>query len=146
MQGRTYRYLETEPLYPFGYGLSYTTFEYSDFTVAQQADGLHLSVTVKNSGDRSGNEIVQLYQRQPQALFPVPNFQLCGFKRIALQAGESRQLRFDLPLSAFDLIDQDGNAVRVPGVAQLFVGGQQPDPRSAQLTGQVVLMQEVELS
>jgi beta-glucosidase len=146
MRGRTYRYLETEPMYPFGYGLSYTAFDYADFTVQEQAEGLQLAVTVTNSGARAGDEIVQIYHRHTQTPFPVPNFQLCAFKRVALEAGESQQVIFQLPPSTLEWIDEAGQAVRVPGVVRFFAGGQQPDARSAQLTGKLVLMQEQLLS
>ncbi|MEW9571806.1 glycoside hydrolase family 3 C-terminal domain-containing protein [Rhodanobacter sp. Si-c] len=100
MQGRTYRYFKGEPLYPFGYGLSYTRFDYANLQLdhdALGADG-HLRVTlkVKNSGQRAGDEVVQLYLRPLQAPRMRAIKSLRGFQRIHLEPGEERSVSFDL--------------------------------------------------
>jgi len=138
LKGRTYRYLEKPPLYPFGFGLSYTSFAYSDFMLSDDEDGIIPSVLVKNTGARSGGEVVQFYLKHHDAPVPVPNFQLCGFKRIELAPGESAQIRVKIPLSMLEIIGEDGASRREPGRITFYAGGQQPDVRSEELTGNKV--------
>jgi beta-glucosidase len=105
MKGRTYRFMDEEPLYRFGYGLSYTEFEYSNLSTdasgytLQDADAgkvVKVSVDVKNIGDRDGDEVVQLYLSDVDASVPVPVRHLEGFRRIHLKAGEVQTVAFDL--------------------------------------------------
>jgi beta-glucosidase len=100
MAGRTYRYFTGKPVYPFGYGLSYTSFAYDGLTVTpvegDAAKGLHVTAQLRNTGPRAGEEVVQVYLRFPQAP-GVPNIALRGFQRVALKPGEARQVSFDLP-------------------------------------------------
>ncbi len=100
MQGRTYRYFEDEPLYPFGYGLSYTSFGYSglalDHTSVARGGTIHASVRVKNVGARAGDEVVQLYVKPPDTGFPRPRKELRGFRRITLAPGEEQEVSFTL--------------------------------------------------
>ena len=138
MNGRTYRYLEKPPLYPFGFGLSYTSFEYSDFVLEDGEDGIHASVRVKNSGIRSGGEVVQIYLKNHAVSVQSPNFQLCGFKRIELAPGESAQVTMQIPFSMLEVISEDGIRRREPGKFSFYAGGQQPDSRSEELTGKKV--------
>jgi beta-glucosidase len=138
MKGRTYRYLEKPPLYPFGFGLSYTSFEYSNFVLEDGEDGIHASVRVKNSGIRSGGEVVQIYLKNYDSSVQVPNFQLCGFKRIELAPGESAQVTIQIPFSMLEVISEDGISRREPGKFSFYAGGQQPDSRSEELTGKKV--------
>jgi beta-glucosidase len=139
MKGRTYRYLENPPLYPFGYGLSYTSFEYSDLTISNNADGIRASVLVTNVGARTGGEVVQIYLKRHDAPIPVPNFQLCGFKRIELAPGESAQIFVNISGSMLELVGADGVSRSEPGRFTFYAGGQQPDPRSEELSGKKVL-------
>jgi len=142
MKGRTYRYLETTPLYPFGYGLSYTEFEYSDFSIVQNREddheGLTASVLVTNTGSRLGAEVVQIYLRHEEAAVRVPNYQLCGFRRIELASRESRTVVFRIPHSALEVVGEDGISCRGQGKINFFAGGQQPDERSQELIGKKV--------
>jgi beta-glucosidase len=129
MAGRTYRYFSGEPLYPFGHGLSYTTFSYSDLRVPEKiraGENLFVEVTVKNSGARAGDEVVQLYLTDEQATVPVPIRALTGFRRLHLQPGESRRLSFILNPRQFSLIDSEGRRVVEPGWFTLSIGGKQP--------------------
>jgi len=107
MKGRTYRYFKDEPLYPFGFGLSYSTFEYSGLSARRTRNGATIQVTVKNASARDGDEVVQLYVGGG-AGEEAPIRSLRGFQRIHLRAGESRQVSFtlgadDLPKSAVEI-------------------------------------------
>ncbi len=100
MRGRTYRYFEGQPLYPFGYGLSYTRFQYSGLSLDHAAvapEGtLQATVEVKNVGDRTGDEVVQLYVQPPDTRYPRPRKELRGFRRISLAPGEEQPVSFML--------------------------------------------------
>lgn len=145
MKGRTYRYLEEEPLYPFGYGLSYTVFKYSRLTLSDQklntADSkeIRVMVEVENSGDRSGEEVVQLYVKDMEAGVIVPKYELKGFKRIALEPGAKQKVEFILTKRQLALIDDEGRCRLEPGEFKIYAGGRQPDPRSCDLAGTDVL-------
>jgi beta-glucosidase len=146
MKGRTYRYLEKPPRFPFGFGLSYTSFDYSDVTIENvgraREEGLTASVIVTNTGNIPGNEVVQFYLHRHEAPLPVPNYQLCGFKRIDLAPGEAKKVSLNLPISALDLVDENGHSSREPGKFTFYAGGQQPDKRSEELTGKTVLSKD----
>jgi beta-glucosidase len=130
--GRTYMYLEGEPQYPFGHGLSYTTFAYAHLKTSRavlEADGrTDVSVDVTNTGPRSGDEVVQLYVRYPESKVPRPLKQLRGFQRVSLAPGETRTVT--LPLAASDLGYWDPARhtwVVEPGPVQLMVGRSSAD-------------------
>jgi beta-glucosidase len=150
MRGRTYRYLERAPLYPFGFGLSYTRFRYSDLSVtpgtAQLGEPIDVGVTVTNVGPRAGDEVVQLYVKDLESSCRVPHHDLRGFERIALDPGESRRLTFGLTARDLSLIDERGQRVLEPGRFRIYVGGSQPDPRSVELMAGAPLEAELELS
>ena len=150
MRGRTYRYLEQEPLYPFGFGLSYTRFTYSNLSVARpQFDGaepISVSVTVTNTGARTGDEVVELYVKDLEGSTSVPHHELRAFERVTLAPGEARALTFMLAPRDFSLIDDAGRRVLEPGTFRVFVGGSQPDARSVALTGQAPLAVDVVLT
>lgn len=133
MKGRTYRYSAAEPLYPFGYGLSYTQFSYSavalDKTRVTAGDQAQMTVEVRNSGSRAGDEVVQLYASR--ALPDAPRRTLVGFQRITLQPGEAQTLAFSVNAKAMSVVDANGNRVVEPGVVDLWVGGGQPGARGA---------------
>jgi beta-glucosidase len=137
MTGRTYRFLREEPLYPFGFGLSYTSFAYSDLSLsgASVAPGATVAVRVKvrNLGPRAGEEVVQLYLTDEEASVAVPVRQLCGFRRIALEAGEEQVVSFEISARQMALIDEAGNCLLEPGRFTVAVGGSQPDARSRAL-------------
>ena len=152
MRGRTYRYMEEEPLYPFGYGLSYTTFAYSDLAVSHRElattdqGELGVSVTVTNTGKRAGEEVVQLYLSAPGAGVTVPKWELKGFERVALQPGEVKTVKFSLNRRQLASIDEEGECILEPGRYKIYVGGRQPDDRSRQLAGTGVLSVELEVT
>jgi beta-glucosidase len=134
MEGRTYRYFTGEPLFPFGYGLSYTRFAYSKLTIPKRlraGENVHLSVQVKNTGKRAGDEVVQAYVKDVTASVPVPVRSLQGFKRIHLKAGESKTVTFVLTPRQLSLIDSQFKRVVEPGEFEISVGGAQLDRQSA---------------
>lgn len=110
MRGRTYRYLTQKPLYEFGYGLSYTTFEYSNEIVSGTIDENSLSVTVsaKNTGDYDGEEVVQVYATYGKEKYITPNKKLCGFERVKLKKGEEKTVTIAIDNDAIKLTDVDG--------------------------------------
>jgi len=145
LKGRTYRYLEKPPLFPFGFGLSYTAFEYANFELDDGVDGINASVLVKNTGAYTGGEVVQFYLKRHDATVQVPNFQLCGFKRIELALGEAAQVAVTIPRAMLEIIGEDGISRREPGRITFYAGGQQPDARSEELTEKKVLTREYRL-
>lgn len=130
MENRTYRYFKGEVRYPFGYGLSYTTFAYDQMECAakvQTGERIQVSVTVSNTGKRDGDEVVQLYVAHPQnGNIRIPLCALKGFRRIHLKAGESRQVTFTLSPEDLALTDVKGNLIENAGEVELFIGGGQP--------------------
>ena len=129
MDGRTYRYFKGEPLFPFGYGLSYTKFEYSHLvlpTSVRAGDNAQVSVTVTNTGGVAGEEVVQLYVTDVKASAPVPIRSLQGFQRVFLKVGEETSVRFSLAPRQLSLIDATAKRVVEPGVFEVSLGGKQP--------------------
>ncbi len=137
MTGRTYRYMTDEPLYPFGFGLSYTRFQYSGLELTA---GPHLldqsipfSVTVRNTGTVESEEVVQVYLKTPRGDAPSPRFSLVGLQRIRLAPGASRNLTLSLLPQVLQAVDADGTMCQRPGIYSLWVGGSTPDPRAIEL-------------
>jgi len=129
MAGRTYRYFKGEPLYPFGHGLSYTMFKYSNLKLSGEKikpqDSLQVSVEVRNTGNLAGDEVVQLYVRHLNASVPVPIRSLAGFSRIHLEPRESRQVSFTVSPRQLSVVDDQGKRRVEPGEFQIEVGGKQ---------------------
>lgn len=133
MENRTYRYFKGEPLYPFGYGLSYTTFKYSKLKVAKKiksGDPLTVTVKVQNTGKMAGDEVAQLYVSDLKATVPVPFRALKGFKRIHLNPGEAKVITFEVAPDAFSVIDESFKRVISPGDFTIQVGGHQPSKKA----------------
>ncbi len=139
MDNRTYRYYKGTPLYPFGYGLSYSKFEYSNASIDKNqgaiGDKFTVKATVRNIGKYYGHETVQLYVKDVEASTRVPNFSLRRIANIALLPGEEKEISFELNARDFAIIDEKGKCIVEPGEFKVYVGGQQPDPRSEELTG-----------
>ena len=129
MAGRTYRYFMGQALFPFGHGLSYSTFRYHDLRVparAQAGDSVEVSVEVENAGSMRADEVVQLYVSDVEGSVPVPIRALAGFRRIRLESGARMRVSFTLAPDAFSLIDDGGRRVVEPGTFEISVGGTQP--------------------
>jgi beta-glucosidase len=129
MKNRTYRYFTGDPLYPFGYGLSYTTFSYSKLNIPKSSNinkPVTVNVTVKNNGKREGEEVVQLYLSNLSADVPVPLRTLKGFKRISLKPGESKTVSFTLAPDDFSVIDKNMKRSVLPGKFMISAGGCSP--------------------
>jgi len=145
MKGRTYRYMQAEPLYPFGYGLSYTTFAYSGLSLSKsefiigEDQEVKVSVQVENEGSVAGDEVIQLYLRHMQASVVTPRWELQAFKRLTLAPGEKQEVEFTLRPRQMAVVDETGAFRLEPGEIRLYVGGRQPDTRSYALTGTEVL-------
>jgi beta-glucosidase len=151
MAGRTYRYFSGEPLYPFGYGLSFTHFQYRNLKTGAAQIGtsksLRVSVEVKNSGAESGDEVVQLYLTHLNAPVPVPIRSLSGFNRVHLTQGESRVISFNLMPRQLSVIDNSGKRVVLPGKLRIEVGGKQPGfTGTADATTTETLSTEIEVA
>ena len=139
MAGRTYRYFEGDPLYPFGYGLSYTRFEYTNLRISpatvRPPEEVRVSVEVRNVGGRAGDEVVQLYLRDVVASLPVPLRELQGFTRINLAPGEKQTVTFILTPRQMSLVDAKGRRVVEPGTFEVSVGGGQPGTAAPTVQG-----------
>lgn len=142
MKGKTYRFFEGEPLFPFGFGLSYTTFGYSNLVIPAQAnigDAVTVSVDVVNGGKQSGEEVVQLYVKG-RGTPGEPIRSLEGFQRIALKPRQKKTVEFTLKPEQLSHVLADGKRVIDPGLLEISVGGQQPAPGALNvMTGKLQL-------
>jgi beta-glucosidase len=133
MENRTYRYFTGQPLYPFGFGLSYTTFAYRNLQIVPEkvkaGDSVSIQVEIENTGQRAGDEVAQLYLKDVEASLPVPLLQLSGFTRIRLAPGEKQTLQFTITAEQMSNADDDGKWVLEPGEFKVWVGGRQPNPK-----------------
>jgi beta-glucosidase len=139
MENRTYRFMKNEALYPFGYGLSYTQFEYGyislDKELINTGEAIDCTITVKNIGTYSSDEVVQLYLKDVDASVNVPKWELRGAQRIHLNPGEQNTVKFVLQPRHMALINNEGRCILEPGIFEVYIGGSQPDSRSHMLTG-----------
>jgi len=130
MENRTYRYMKDEPEFPFGFGLSYTSFEYSDIKISSKKirskDTLYVECKVKNTGNFKGEEVVQLYISDLEASCRAPFYSLKGFKRISLEPGEIQTIKFKITPDMLKLIKEDGTETIEPGYFKIFIGGSSP--------------------
>ena len=134
MEGRTYRYMKNKPLYPFGYGLSYTDFVYGELQISSETlpknGELTVSVTVTNKGNYDGYETVQLYLRDIYAEIARPVKELKGFQKVSLNPGQTRTVTFEITpgmLQYYD--DAKGAWVAEPGAFTAYVGAASDDIR-----------------
>jgi len=137
MQGRTYRYFAGEPLWAFGYGLSYTTFAYRNIKLparAQAGEEIKLSVEVENTGKITGDEVVQVYVTQAGRPASAPIRQLAAFGRISLRAGEKKTVQLTVDARRFSATASDGRRRVEPAAWEISVGGSQRGAVSGSLT------------
>jgi beta-glucosidase len=129
MTGRTYRFAATPPLWPFGHGLSYTTFRYVDLAIGAAAAGpeIAVSVEIENTGLRAGDEVVQVYASDRDATVPVPVRSLVAFSRVRLAAGERRRVDLAVRVDLLQVTDEDGTRRFEPGVFRFACGGIERD-------------------
>jgi beta-glucosidase len=133
MRNRTYRYFKGEPLYPFGFGLSYTNFTYANIQASasvKKGQPVKISATVKNTGKRDGEEVVQVYVSYPGVKGEAPIRALKGFERISLKAGESKTVSFMVSPDDLKLVDAQGKAYQPAGKVTFSIGGGQPNVKN----------------
>ena len=135
MTNRTYRYYTGTPLYPFGYGLSYAKFDVADL----KADQEKVTVKVTNTSDVDAETVVQVYVKDQTSKWEVVNTKLAGFVRVALKAGESKEVAVKLDPLAFTVVNDEGERIRDGKTFDVYAGLSQPDARSVELMGQAPL-------
>ena len=145
MKNRTYRYMQNEALYPFGYGLSYTSFRQGETSIDTErivpGGKVVVKTRIQNTGKMAGGQTVQVYVKALRE--GTPNAQLKGLKKIFLQPGEETEVEIELPDTAFALYDENGKRMLEPGKYAVYAGMQQPDARSCRLTGEKPVCIEV---
>ena len=126
-----------EPLYPFGFGLSYTKFEYSNIRLRnsriRQGGSLRVSVSLRNAGEYFGEEVVQLYLSDLEASVDTPVCALKGFQRIRLQPGQRRTVLFTITPEMMSVVDESGNNLLEPGRMMITIGGCSPSDRGIEI-------------
>ena len=159
MKGRTYRYMTAEPLYPFGFGLSYTHFAYSDLKVAPAGAGdagvsggrfrknetLKVGVTLTNTGNYTSDEVVQLYLTHENSGADQPLYSLKGFQRVSLAPGATTRVNFTLTPDKLALVNEAGKTVLPAGKIRIQVAGSLPCKRSEELGAAKGVETEIQL-
>jgi beta-glucosidase len=142
MSGRTYKYMTEVPLYPFGYGLSYSRFEYGELKLSSNAiqagEALDAEIEVRNAGEFPADEVVQVYQSIDAEHMNQPISTLVGFQRVSLAPGETRVVRFSIAPEQLQAVNDAGENQYVRGAHTLQIGGVSPGARGAELTGQAL--------
>ena len=146
MKGRTYRYLDRKPLYPFGYGLTYADIRVLAAGAEKAADGgLVVRAQVQNLGAVASEDVVQLYIKAEDSPDSTPNPILCGFARVHLDAGEAKEISLQVAPASLSVVDDAGNRIFPGGRYSLYAGTSQPDARSRELTGVSPVKLEIRL-
>ena len=137
MAGRTYRYMDVDPMYPFGYGLSYTNFDYSAISFSKEKmkakEDLEATITITNTGEFEAEEVVQLYLSDYKVKFDAPNASLKGFERVRLKPGESKEVTFKISQEERQIFDDKGKAIDPKGTLKITIGNASPMQRSVEL-------------
>ena len=140
MKGRTYRYLTEEPLYPFGYGLSYgdVQVEKAEFAkIPEKEQDAEIRVTVKNHSEVATRDVVEVYIKNQDSKYAPVNPALCGFAKVSLEAGEEKELTITVSKEAYKVVNDEGEKIFDSSSSVLFVGTNGPDKRSEALTGKM---------
>ena len=156
MRARTYRYIEKTPLYPFGYGLSYSDIRVSAASITTDPvelnhtikgmDGIKVEAIMTNNGSVDASDVLQIYVKDLESEFAVKNFNLCGFKRVFLKAGEEKKISLTIPTSALTIVDNSGMRYLDSRRFCFYFGTSQPDERSHELTKKECIQVELRLS
>lgn len=149
MEGRTYRYMKGEALYPFGYGLTYGKVEVEEAAVTAKDDAtreVKLYIKAANHGKYGTDEVLQVYCKDKESAYAVPNHSLCAFTRIHLEAGETKQVEITIPGSAFYAVNEEGEFIWDSRLYDLYAGCGQPDARTEELSGSRAVKVEVRFS
>ncbi|MDT0643556.1 glycoside hydrolase family 3 N-terminal domain-containing protein [Zunongwangia sp. F363] len=137
MNGRTYKYMDEAPMYPFGYGLSYTSFDYSGINLSKnkvkKGNSLQASVKVTNTGEKGAEEVVQLYVSDVETSVDAPKYQLFGVKRVKLEPGASEEISFEITPEMMELVNLEGERVLEKGDFKVYLGGSTPHQRNVEL-------------
>jgi len=137
MKDRTYRYMTKEPLYPFGFGLSYTSYAYSNIRIDKEkikkGQSVKVFATVSNTGKTNGEEVAQLYITDVKASVATPVFSLKSIKRVKLSAGESKEVCFEVTPQMMELVTESGERVIEPGDFKVYISGSSPSGLSGRL-------------
>lgn len=137
MDNRTYRFTKHKPMYPFGYGLSYSNFVYSDISIKKEqiinGDSIELNFTLHNDSEIPGEEVVQIYIKDLKASYRTPNSSLIYFKRLFLDSGERRKINFIVNKDMMSTFNEKGHKEIESGIFKIFVGGSSPGERSQEL-------------
>ena len=137
LKDRTYRYLSAEPLFPFGFGLSYTSFEYGEISLSddrvKRGESVTATLEVSNTGSRPGEEVAQLYLTQKRAGLDLPRYSLKGFERVALAPGESKTISFELAPEDMEIVNDEGQRVMQKGAVSVTIAGCSPSSVNATL-------------
>lgn len=130
MKGRTYKFMKEDPLFPFGFGLSYTQFEYRNLELSakkiKRNGSLNIQVEISNVGGFNADEVVQLYISQPGAGVSAPFKKLIGFKRVSLLKGETKKVEFEIDTKKLAQIDEEGKEIILKGQYKIVIGGSSP--------------------
>ena len=137
MEGRTYKFMKEEPMYPFGFGLSYANFIYSDIKLDQtkikKNESIKAKITVTNAGETEADEIVQLYLTDTEASFRVPQFTLKDVRRVSLEPGEQQEISFTITSEMLNMVNSEGKNEIEKGNYRISIGGSLPTQRSMDL-------------
>ncbi|NME82155.1 glycoside hydrolase family 3 C-terminal domain-containing protein [Clostridium sp. SM-530-WT-3G] len=136
MKGRTYRYMEEESLYPFGYGLTYSKVKIDNLNInkCSDSDNYKVDIDIENIGDYNIDEVLQCYIKDLESKYAVRNYNLCAFKRVSLNKGEKKTVSMIIDKNSFTVVDDDGNRFLDSSKFKIYAGICGPDKRSIELT------------